>query len=178
MNKNKITIKDFINKSIGEWKSIRSTHSLAFQEFENTNSKILISELSIDSKLVVDLIKKFSFKLDPHYAINIKWEALSDWSVKEKLNTKNTILLFSKKDDFSGIVLRDKGYSELIHASSKFQIDQKGEFNLFTDYYSTICEERIAFLSQNIRFRYSIIKSKIHDSIIQTSHSSEIRKII
>ena len=88
------------------------------------------------------------------------------------------ILLFSKKDDFSGIVLRDKGYSELIHASSKFQIDQKGEFNLFTDYYSTICEERIAFLSQNIRFRYSIIKSKIHDSIIQTSHSSEIRKII
>ena len=35
MTKNLTIINQFIDKSIGEWKSIRSTHTLAFQEFEN-----------------------------------------------------------------------------------------------------------------------------------------------
>ena len=45
MTKNLITIYQFINKSLGEWKSIRSTHTLAFQEFENSTSKIYIKNL-------------------------------------------------------------------------------------------------------------------------------------
>ena len=49
MIKNLIKTREFINKSIGEWRSIRSTHTLAFQEYENTTSNILIDYLDIDA---------------------------------------------------------------------------------------------------------------------------------
>ena len=45
MTKNLTIINQFIDKSIGEWKSIRSTHTLAFQEFENSTSKIYIKHI-------------------------------------------------------------------------------------------------------------------------------------
>ena len=47
MTKNLTIINQFIDKSIGEWKSIRSSHTLAFQEFENSTSKIYIKHISI-----------------------------------------------------------------------------------------------------------------------------------
>ena len=61
MTKNLITINQFIQKSLGEWKSIRSTHSLAFQEVENSTSKILIKELEINNKNVVELLEKYNY---------------------------------------------------------------------------------------------------------------------
>ena len=38
-----MNIKEFFLKSVGEWNSMRSGHSLAFQEFEEIRSKIKIS---------------------------------------------------------------------------------------------------------------------------------------
>ena len=63
MKKNLITIKEFIDKSIGEWKSIRSTHTLAFQEFENTNSSLIISYQNIESKEVLEIKNRFNICL-------------------------------------------------------------------------------------------------------------------
>ena len=47
MTKNLITINKFIQKSLGEWKSIRSTHSLAFQEVENSENPEDLYKLAI-----------------------------------------------------------------------------------------------------------------------------------
>ena len=58
MQKNQITIKKFIDKSIGEWKSLRSTHTIAFQEFENTTSNIDISYQNLDSNETKNILKK------------------------------------------------------------------------------------------------------------------------
>ena len=57
MTKNLTTINQFIDKSIGEWKSIRSTHTLAFQEFENSTSKIYIKHINKKNKKVVEIFK-------------------------------------------------------------------------------------------------------------------------
>ena len=80
MTKNPTTINQFIDKSIGEWKSIRSTHTLAFQEFENSTSKIYIKHLSSENKKVVEIFKnnKFSLNLES-ISISINWQAISDW---------------------------------------------------------------------------------------------------
>ena len=53
MTKNLTTINQFIDKSIGEWKSIRSTHTLAFQEFENSTSRIYIKHIESKNKKVM-----------------------------------------------------------------------------------------------------------------------------
>ena len=177
LKKKSTAIKKFIDKSIGEWKSIRSTHTLAFQEFENTTSNLIISYLDINNSEVVNIVKKFNFELKPEFAISISWVETTNWSDKEK-NQNETILVFLPKDSTSGVILRNKGYSELIDCHSSYLLDSKDYLDIFTEYNTTISEEKVWFLSKNVRTRYSIIKNKNYNSIIQTSHSSEIRKII
>ena len=178
MTKNLITIDKFIKKSLGEWKSLRSTHSLAFQDVENSTSKILIKELGIKNKNVVELLEKHNLSTKTSFiAITISWQAVSDWEKDQKIEADQTILLFLPKDKNKGIVLRNKGYTESQISSSEYLIDENDNLNIKTIYSSTISEERICFLSNHIRSRYSVIRNQENNSVIQTSHTSEIRNI-
>ncbi len=178
MTKNLITINQFIKKSLGEWKSIRSSHTLAFQEVENSTSKILITDIELKNKKVIELLKKFDLSLTSYIIpISVSWEAISDWEEKRKSNEDQTILLFIPRDENSGIILRNKGYIEPIVSSSEYLIDERDNLNLKTIYNSTVSEERICFLSTHVRSRYSVIRNQENNSVIQTSHTSEIRNI-
>ena len=178
MTKNLITINQFIQKSLGEWKSIRSTHSLAFQEFENSTSKIVIKELEINNKNVVELLEKYNSTSKPSViALLISWKEISEWELDQKLEEDKTILLFLPKDKNKGIVLRNKGYTESEISSSEYLIDENANLNIKTTYSSTVSEERICFLSNHIRSRYSVIRNNENNTVIQTSHTSEIRNL-
>ena len=178
MKKNLITINQFTQKSLGEWKSLRSTHSLAFQEVENSTSKIVIKELEINNINVVKLLEKYNLSSAPSImALSISWETISDWEMDQKIEEDKTLLLFLPKDKNKGIVLRNKGYAESIISSSEYLIDENDNLNIKTVYSSTISEERICFLSTHIRSRYSVIRSRENNTVIQTSHTSEIRNI-
>ena len=178
MKKNLITINQFIDKSIGEWKSIRSTHTLAFQEFENSTSKIYIKHINSKNKKVVEIFKNYKLTLNlESIAISIKWQAISDWEDDDISEGDETILIFLPKDKNSGIVLRNKGYSESLISSSNYYIDEQNNLHIKTIYESTVSEERICFLSTHIRSRFSIVRDQINNSVIQTSHTSEIRNI-
>ena len=175
MTKNLITIDKFIKKSLGEWKSLRSTHSLAFQEVENSTSKIVIKELEIKNKNVVELLEKYNLSSQPSViAITISWQAISDWENDQKIEADKTILLFLPKDKNKGIVLRNKGYTESQISSSEYLIDENDNLNIKTFYKSTYSEERISFLSTHIRTRFSTIRNLGNSSVMQTSHTSEI----
>ena len=178
MTKKLITINQFIQKSLGEWKSIRSTHSLAFQEFENSTSKIVIKELEINNKNVIELLEKYnSTSKATVIALSISWEAISDWEMDKKTEEDKTILLFLPKDKKKGNVLRNKGYTESVISSSEYLIDENENLNIKTIYSSTVSEERICFLSNHIRSRYSVIRNYENNTVIQTSHTSEIRNM-
>ncbi len=178
MKKNLTTINQFIDKSIGEWKSIRSTHTLAFQEFENSTSKIFIKNISSNNEKVIEIFKKYNISLNLEaIAISIRWQAISDWE-EDKINDEDeTILIFLPQDENSGIVLRNKGYTESAISSSHYFFDEQNNLNLKTIYKSTFSEERICFLSAHIRTRFSTIRNRENYSVIQTSHTSEIRNI-
>ena len=178
MKKNLITINQFIKKSLGEWKSLRSTHSLAFQEVENSISKIVIKELEIKNKNVVKLLEKYKISSKTSIiALLISWQAISDWEKDQKIETDKNVLLFLPKNKNKGIVLRNKGYTESKISSSEYLIDENDNLNIKTIYSSTISEERICFLSTHIRTRFSVIRNQENNSVIQTSHTSEIRNI-
>ena len=178
MKKNLITIKEFIDKSIGEWKSIRSTHTLAFQEFENTNSSLIISYQNIESNEVLDIKNRLKCSQDLSFAIKISWKSVSEWTTEKKSQESKTILIFVPKDEFKGTLIKDKGYAELIPSTSQYYIDESETFNIQSEYNTTVSEEKIWFLSKNVRSRYSVIKNKLNSGILQTSHATEIRKII
>ena len=178
MTKNLTTIKQFVDKSIGEWKSIRSSHTLAFQEFENSTSKIYIKHINKKNKKVVEIFNNHKLNLNLEIiAISIKWQAISDWEDDDISKGDETILIFLPKDEDSGIVLRNKGYTESFISSSNYFVDEKNNLHIKTFYKSTISEERISFLSTHIRSRFSTIRNLQNNSVIQTSHSSEIRNL-
>ena len=178
MTKKLIKINQFIKKSLGEWKSIRSSHSLAFQEFENSTSKILIEDIEIKNKRAVELLEKNNLTHNPSYiALSISWKAIRDWEEDQKTEEDHTLLLFLPRDENSGIVLRSKGYTESNITSSEYFIDENGNLNLKTIYNSTVSEEKISFLSKHVRSRYSVIRNQDNNAVIQTSHTSEIRNI-
>ena len=178
MTKNLTTINQFIDKSIGEWKSIRSTHTLAFQEFENSTSKIYIKHINKKNKKVVEIFKNYKFSLNlESIAISIKWQAISDWEDDDISEGDETILIFLPKDENSGIVLRNKGYTESFISSSNYFVDEQNNLHIKTIYKSKVSEERISFLSTHIRSRFSTIRNLENNSVIQTSHTSEIRNL-
>ena len=177
MTKNLITINQFIEKSIGEWKSIRSTHTLAFQEFENSTSKIYIKHINSKNKKVVEIFENYKLSLNlESVAISIQWQAISDWE-DDMSEGDETILIFLPKDENSGIVLRNKGYTESFISSSNYFVDEQNNLYIKTFYKSTVSEERISFLSTHIRSRFSTIRNQETKSVIQTSHTSEIRNL-
>ena len=177
MTKNLTTINQFIHKSIGEWKSIRSTHTLAFQEFENSTSKIYIKHINSKNKKVVEIFKNYKLTLNlENIAISIKWQAISDWD-DDIGEVDETILIFLPKDENSGIVLRNKGYAESFISSSNYFVDNQNNLHIKTIYKSTVSEERISFLSTHVRSRFSTIRNLENNSVIQTSHTSEIRNL-
>ncbi len=177
MTKNLITINQFIDKSVGEWKSIRSTHTLAFQEFENSTSKIYIKQINSKNKKIVEIFKNHKLSLNlENIAISIKWQAISDWEDNDISERDETILIFLPKDENSGIVLRNKGYTESFISSSNYFLEQNN-LHIKTIYKSTVSEERISFLSTHIRSRFSTIRNQETNSVIQTSHTSEIRNL-
>ena len=146
MTKKLIKINQFIKKSLGEWKSLRSTHSLAFQEVENSTSKIVIKELEIKNKNVVELLEKYNLISKPSVIpLTISWQAVSDWDKAQKIEADKTILLFYPKGKNKGLVLRNKGYTESQISSSEYLIDEDDNLNIKTFYSSTISEERICF---------------------------------
>ena len=178
MTKNLTIINQFIDKSIGEWKSIRSTHTLAFQEFENSTSKIYIKHINKKNKKVVEIFKNYKFSLNlESIAISINWQAISDWDNDDINEGDETILIFLPKDENSGIVLRNKGYTESFIASSNYFVDEQNNLHINTNYKSTVSEEIISFLSTHVRSRFSTIRNLENNSVIQTSHTSEIRNL-
>ena len=178
MTKNLTTINQFIDKSIGEWKSIRSTHTLAFQEFENSTSNIYIKHINTKNKKVIEIFKNYKLSLNREIiAISIKWQAFSDWEEDNMSEGDETILIFLPEDENSGIVLRNKGYTESFISSSNYFVDEQNNLHLKTSYKSTVSEEIISYLSTHIRSRFSTIRNLENNSVIQTSHTSEIRNL-
>jgi len=178
LTKNLTIINQFIDKSIGECNSIRRTHTLAFQEFENSTSKIYIKHINKKNKKVVEIFKNYKFSLNlESIAISINWQAISDWEDDYMSEGDETILIFLPIDENSGIVLRNKGYTESFISSSNYFVDKKNNLYIKTFYKSTVSEERISFLSNHIRSRFSTIRNLENNSVIQTSHTSEIRNL-
>ena len=178
MKKNLTTINQFIDESIGEWKSIRSTHTLAFQEFENSTSKIYIKHINSKNKKVIEIFKNYKLSLNlESIAISINWQAISDWDNDDISEGDETILIFLPKDDNSGIVLRNKGYTESFISSSNYFVDEQNNLHIKTIYKATLSEERISFLSTHIRSRFSTIRNLENNSLIHTSHTSDIRNL-
>ena len=173
-------IEQFFLKSVGEWNSMRSGHSLAFQEFEEIRSKIKIFSANIDDYRVIKLLQDNLITTNKEQkAFLISWETKSEWGDEnDKGNSSGESIVIpletSKKE---GRLIRSIGYTESIPIISLYKLLDDGTLIISSKYNHIYTEERIWFISNNLRSRSSVTRAKNSSAILQTSYASEIRLI-
>ena len=118
-------IENFFLKSVGEWNSMRSGHSLAFLEFEEIRSKIKIIPIKINDSRVIKLLEGNLIKRNQiKRPFLINWEAKSEWGYeKEKeASVGESILVPIEISETEGQIIRSIGYSEAIKVISLYKI--------------------------------------------------------
>ena len=172
-------IAQFVELSIGRWRSQRSAHHLIFSHFEAVQSTIDIVALSSDDPAVIDLCK--SYDIDPKTATHpfqMSWEGQSDWEENEVLKGSSVLVPIPDPNlPNRGKLLRDRGYAETVAAIGHYHLTDDGTFVLLTEYDRAAAEEKIWFANPNVRFRVSLIKTSDGTGIVTASFSSEIRSL-
>ncbi len=171
-------IEKFVGSSLGQWRSQRSAHHLAFGHFEQVTSTINIEPLAKDNSDVIALCK--NYEIDPAVVaipFRMSWEGESDWDDDETFSgTTILVPVPDTKDPTKGKLLRDQGYAETISSAGEYHFDQDGAFVLKTSYERAAAEERIWFANPNFRMRVSLIKTSGGSGVVTASFSSEIRE--
>ena len=173
-------IEEFFFKSVGEWKSMRSAHSLAFQEFEEIRSNITImptksNDSRVSKLLTANLIHSNAIKK----AFLITWKAQSEWDEENQKESSSgeSILIPLEISKTEGKLIRSVGYSEEIPIISTYRLLDDGTLIIYSNYNYIYTEERIWFISNNLRSRSSVTRAIDSLAILQTSYASEIRLI-
>jgi len=110
-----MNLESFVERSEGQWRSMRSGHSLAFQQFEEVLSQITIERLSLDDPQVQELLKASpSIEGTPQAPFAMKWNAESDWEPDDpsEVSAGSCVLVPITSDASSGSLLRSVGYAE------------------------------------------------------------------
>ena len=172
-----MSIIEFVEKSLGRWRSLRSVHHLAFSHLEEVNSEIEIISLDKNDPQVISLCQDNN--IDPNLAqtpFKMSWEGESDWDEKEELKGSTILVPIPDHDNpLQGRLLRDQGYAETMPAVAKYTIQEDGTFVLITQYDRASAEEKIWFVNPQLRFRVSTIKTSSGKGATTASFSSEIK---
>ena len=175
-----MNIEEFFLKSVGEWNSMRSVHSLAFQEFEEIRSKIkIVPSKHNDSRVLKFLTDNLITTNTVNQAFLINWEAKSEWGEDNpnKNSSGESILIPIEISKKKGKIIRSVGYTESVKVISLYKILDDGTLIIYSDYSNIRTEERIWFVSNNLRCRSSVTRATDSLAILQTSYASEIRAI-
>jgi len=172
-------IDEFVRRSLGNWRSQRSGHNLAFQHFEEVRSEVEISPLDSANSDVIELCK--AYDIAPEYIASpfyMSWEGESNWDEDEVLSGSCILAPVPDRDRPNcGKLLRSQGYAETIPAAGDYRITDEGVFVLETFYDRAAAEERIWFGTPNVRFRVSLIRTSDGKGVVTASFASEIRSL-
>ena len=171
-------IETFVTRSIGRWKSQRSSHNLAFQHSEEVHSKIDIVPVEVTDASVAELCEAQGFELKAALSpFHMSWRGESDWDDNEISEGSCLLVPIADPggDPNRGKLLRSQGYAETMPAVGDYRFTAEGEFVLITPYDRASAEERIWFGTPNLRFRVSMIRTSDGKGVVTASFSSEIR---
>lgn len=170
-----MTVDEFFDQSIGDWRSQRSSHNLLWAQFEAITSEIKIERLKSTDEEIIALCKHNKVSTDDVLlSFGMSWEGTSDWDDEEVMEG-STVMSVIKDGENHGRLLRSVGYAETIPAVGEWEMTAEGVFVLNTFYDAAAAEERIWFATKNLRMRVSQIRSSNGTAVVTASLSTEIR---
>ena len=170
---------EFVECSIGRWRSQRSGHSLALSHFEEVRSTIDIVSLPKTAPEIIELCKYSGVDMaDAVSPFQMSWQGESDWDENEIIKGSCILVPIPNTNNLKkGKLLRSQGYAETIPAMGEYYITEDETFVLHTEYDCAAAEEKIWFHTPNLRFRISLIKTSDGNGVLTASFSSEIRSL-
>ncbi|WP_241462937.1 MULTISPECIES: phycobiliprotein lyase [Prochlorococcus] len=157
---------------------MRSSHSLAFKQFEDIVSTISIESLTSNNPNVKKLAEEYNAQTGTIKSpFKISWNPDSDWGNNDLEGNMqgSTILVPIITGKENGIIIRSIGYTEKVKTISKFNFLDDGTLILSTEYNQSFAEEKIWFQTDNFRCRSSIVSTTKGSGILQSSFCSEVR---
>ncbi len=151
----------FFQNSSGKRRSQRTTHHLAFRRAEIGSSEIYVEALESNNPKIIEICQMHD--IDPSLAIGgafVSWDGSMAWDRNEENHTGNTIFaLIPEKDNLrEGVLLRERGYAEIVPIAGRYYMDADDALVLITEYDTMSTIERFWFINPNLRFRTSTVQ--------------------
>jgi len=152
---------EFFQRSAGKWTSQRTTHHLAFRRAESGDSDIFVEALKADHPKIVEICEMHSY--DPNLAIGgafVSWDGSMAWDKEDETHAGNTVFALIPDTDNpkSGVLLRERGYAEIVPIAGRYHIDELDGLVLATEYDTMLTLERFWFANPNLRLRTSTVQ--------------------
>lgn len=154
-------VMEFFELSAGKWRSQRTTHHLAFRLAEAGESEIQIKALAVDDPKVLEICELH--QVDPRLAVGgslVSWQASMGWDQKDENHEGSTVFVLVPESPGArqGILLRERGYAEVVPVAGHYHMDEEGALVLTTEYETMSSIERFWFASPSLRMRTSTVK--------------------
>ena len=152
---------EFFQNSSGNWRSQRTTHHLAFRQAETGTSEIFVEALPADNEKIVEICQLHD--CDPAKAVGgafVRWESAMAWDKEDENHEGTTVFALIPDDDNpqQGMLLRERGYAEIVQIAGRYHIDEEDALVLVTDYETMTTIERFWFANPNMRLRTSTVQ--------------------
>lgn len=154
-------VMEFFQHSGGKWRSQRTTHHLAFKRSEAGESEIQVEALAADHPQIVEICQLHD--VDPGRAIGgafVSWQGSMGWDRDDDNHTGSTVfaLVPDLEQPRQGILLRERGYAEIVPVAGQYHMDDEDGLVLTTEYETMSSVERFWFASPSLRLRTSTVK--------------------
>ena len=153
---------EFFQNSAGQWRSLRTTHHLAFRRTEKGESDISVVPLTAEDPKVAEICRMHD--IDPALAIGgawVEWQGTMAWDRNDDENhTGSTVFALVPEDEDArrGKLLRERGYAEIVPVIGRYEIDDEEGLVLITEYETMSSIERFWFAGPDLRLRTSTVK--------------------
>ncbi len=152
---------EFFHSSAGEWRSHRTTHHLAFRQAEMGDSNIQVTALGPDDARVAEICQMH--EVDPIRAAGgafVTWHGSMAWDKDDENHKGSTVFAIvpDPENPRQGLMLRERGYAEIVPVAGRFEMDDEDGLLLITEYETMSSIERFWFANPNVRMRTSTVK--------------------
>jgi hypothetical protein len=152
---------EFFRRSSGNWKSQRTTHHLPFRRSETGQSKIQVETLPVDHPMVPEICALHN--VDPTGAIggaHVSWDGSMSWDKQDENHQGSTVFVLVPEpgNPQKGILLRERGYAEIVPVAGNYYIDGEDALVLVTEYETMSIFERFWFVDPNTRMITSTVQ--------------------
>ena len=128
---------EFFRRSVGHWRSQRTTHHLPFRRSEIGESNITVSILEADDPRVIEICNLH--EIDPAQAAggaNVTWKSLMAWDSDSDNHDGASVMVIVPDSDtpYAGKLLRERGYAESDPVAGQYHMDAENGLVLITEY--------------------------------------------